>query len=415
MQASNQATGFNWQTVDKWCVTVAFLGLFCMVGSFYLAPGYGEVARTFYVLIMLPALIALPYWLPRANLASWPWLVFLLPIAYLAMSNFWIDEQHINHKRSLWYFIKPLLFLMLLLLAAQRVVQSYPQVCNYLVRFVTVVALISGILSLWQYWPTVAGKSHWPRMAGMSVNHDINVTASLYGINIIFCLYGLVKWSTFWRGLVIASMATSMLIVVLTQSKAPLVYFVVAIALIFFNGARGRGSLKPVLIICLLSVATAGAFYYFDRIPFLDRTISYSIRFELWKAVIEQSASHIWFGHGVGSDIKFQIAGKDYPSHAHNFIIDTLRYGGVIGALLLLAQVGYTGFCGLSIIKRDKNFLPIVAWFFAGTFFLLTNGQQPLVKPHHIWFFYWLPLVLIIGKYLTVEQAVVKVDYQFKG
>ncbi len=39
----------------------------------------------------------------------------------------------------------------------------------------------------------------------------------------------------------------------------------------------------------------------------------------------------------------------------------------------------------------------LLLWWLAGIGFLLTNGGQPLVKPHHTWFFYWIPLALLLA------------------
>lgn len=406
MQTARQQRGLNWQTLDKWCVNSAAFGLFCMVACFYLAPSYGEVARVFYVLVMLPALIALPYWLPRAQIISWPWMVFLIPIIYLAATILWIDDQHINQQRSLWYFFKPFLFLVLLLLSMQQVIQRYPNIGSYLVKAITVVALVGGTISLWQYLPGALEKDIWPRAIGISVNNDINVTASLYGINIVFCLYGLVNWTGVWRWVLVLSLLSSILVVVLTQSKAPFIYIIAAILWSLISGLKSKKHLTSIAVISIFCGIASFVYFYFDRIPLLDRVSSYSIRLDLWKSAILQSTSHLWFGYGVGSDIAFQYLGKDYPSHAHNFIIDTLRYGGIVGALLISAQVLYTGFCGVRILKIDTSYLPVFAWFIFGTLFLLTNGQQPLVKPHHIWFFYWLPVVLILGKDLAVKKSI---------
>lgn len=369
-----------------------------MVGSFYLAPSYGEVARSFYVFVMLPALIALPYWLPRAGLFSWSWLIFLLPIAYLAVSVFWVDENHISSERSQWYFFKPFLFLILLLLAVQRVLRVYPKVDDYLLKFVTVVALISGVISLWHYLPAAIELDKWPRMAGMSANHDINVTAALFGLNIVFCIFGFAKWSKGWRWPLLVSLLLSLIIVLLTRSKVPLFYFVASIVWWFVHSVKQKKIVAVILVSLVLLSIAGSVFYYFDRVPFLDRATSYSIRLKFWQSVIEQLKTDIWFGFGIGSNIQFEYMGKAYYSHAHNFIVDTIRYGGVVGAVLLSAQVIFVAVKGLILVRHNSSLLPLIAWFFMGVFFLLTNGQQPLVKPHHIWFFYWLPLVLIVGK-----------------
>lgn len=375
---------------------MALGGLFLMLACFYLAPSYGEVARSFYVLVMLPALIASPIWFKQSKLGLWPWLFFLIPIAYLAASTLWVDEQYIKPDRSTWYYFKPFLFLILLMLAVERVFQHFPQIDRCLVKFITVVALISGIISLWQYLPNAIETGTWPRMAGMSANHDINVTASFFGINIMFCIYGLVRWPSQWRWPLCLSLIISLIIVILSQSKVPLVCFMLSMVWLLLQGFQQRTLKKLIPLFLLLILVALFGFYYFERIPFMDRTISYGARIDLWHQAISQSKDAWYFGHGVGSDIELKF--QNTFMHSHNLIFDTLRYGGIFGTLLLVVQMIYVAVRGLVLFRDDKYFLPIVAWFYLGVFFLLTNGQHPLVKPHHIWFYYWLPLVLILSK-----------------
>ena len=403
MSLVQKLKGIDWGKMDSFCSLCALIGFFGVVGGFYFLPGYGEVARVYYLLILLPALFSAPLWFRRVSLFSWSWLFFLLPIVFLALSVFWVGESEFNTQRSHWYFFKPLLLLVFLFLAAQIVIEEYSGFEQDLIQFVTMVALITGLISLSPYLSTALEKDYWPRMGGMSVNGDINVTASLYGINIFFCAYGLVKWSAGWFWPLLASLSVSLVVVLLTQSKVPLAYLFVALGWLIIKGFQDKKFKKMIPIIVVSALIFIFIWLYVDRIPFLYRVGSLSVRMDLWLAAIEQSSSHWWFGHGVASDIKMQLGGKEFPSHAHNYIVDTLRYGGVMGDVLLSAQTLFVAQRGFALIKAQPQYLPIVAWFYMGVLFLLTNGQQPLVKPHHIWFFYWLPLVFILAK--DLQQA----------
>ncbi len=397
----------DWDTLERVCGVFALLGLFWVVGAFYFSPDYGGVARAFYILMLLPAVVAAPVWLRRVQLNSFAWFIYLLPIIYLAVSVFWVGEGELNPKRNEWYFIKPAAFLFFLMVSVQVVVGRYRQVDQLLIKFIVVLALFTGILSLWSYLPTAIAENRWPRLGGISVNSDINVTASLYGVNIFFCAYGLVKWPSNWKWILLASLLVSLMVVFLTRSKVPLIFFFVVMLWLLFHGSAKTHLKFLVPVSVLLLTVFLGFGLYFDRVPFLDRAYSYSIRLELWSFSIQQARDHLFFGHGVGNFIKLQLNDKEFASHAHNFVIDTMRYGGLIGVLFLLAQISFIAWCCIQLLKKEESKLPIVAWFVMGVIFLLTNGQQPLIKPHHIWFFYWLPLCLILASNHTEKRSAI--------
>ena len=198
--------------------------------------------------------------------------------------------------------------------------------------------------------------------------------------------------------MIICAILFSISIVLLSRSKVPLFYLIVSFIAFVGISFKGKGfSLaKLIIIIALLSVAI-GFYAYFGRVPFIERLNSYSVRFELWLNAIEQMKGVWWFGHGVGSDINLIYSGREYASHSHNILIDTLRYGGLLGLILVLAQVIAVVFSGFWLAKKKVSYLLVLCWYVLGILFLLTNGQQLLVKPHHIWFYYWLPAALLLS------------------
>ena len=375
---------------------IIVIGFFLVTSGFYFFKDYGGIARSYYILILLPTIIFLPYYFDKKFFFSKEMLIFFLPIVYLALSSLWVSELYREEDRSLFYRVKPLVFLFFLFLATKLILQRYRQIEKYLVHFLVVVALISSIVSLWQYVPEAYEKNHWPRMGGMSLRGDINVTATLYGVAFFFCVYGLASWDKLWRLVAFAASTSALVVIFFSQSKVPLLCVLFSFLWLACQGFKAT-TIK-VFLLCAILVMVA-MYSSFDRVPFMEKLTSHSERFELWSSAIEQMEGHWLLGHGVGSDIKLNFYGGSYASHTHNILIDTLRFGGIFGFVLLSVQILSVFFAGLKVVRVKKSFLPVLIWYVFGVFFLLTNGRQPLVKPYHVWFFYWIPLSLLLAQY----------------
>ena len=410
MQAA-RLTG-SWKWLEPTVVGVSCLGLFLLCGGFYFFPDYGGVARVFYLCVLLPAVLASPFWRSRLS-HPLHWALYLLPICYLALSTSWALPTGASDGRSIWYLCKPLLFLAALFLAINMVLSRCVQLPEALLQWLTLVALVTGIIALLQYLPPAIITGKWPRMAGISLRGDINVTAALYGVNCLFCVWGLLHWRHGWRWLLVVSLLVSLAVALLSRSKVPLVCALSACVWLLW-ASLARDSLRRLLpwVLPPLLVLPLAYFIYFERVPFLDRPEGYLLRLDLWSQALEQAASRPWFGHGLGSALDFELRGKPFHSHAHNFVLDTLRYGGVVGASALLLQLLSTAVIVRRLLRRSRDYIPIALWWLAGVLFLLTNGQQPLVKPHHIWFFYWLPLGLLLAADLQDRTGSVRATGQ---
>lgn len=385
--------------IDRQLGHLSLLGLLLLAASFYLARDYGDSARIFYLLVLLPALLALPWWLPEQRRHLPGALLILLPPAWLALSTTWVDPAVDEGTRSTWYHIKPLLFLAGLWLASVTSVTRYPLLPRWLGAALCIAALPSAIISLLAYLPQALESGGWPRLEGISLRGDINVTATLYAVAAIFFAGFLRKQGVHWRGLGVVALLLFLAIALLSRSKVPLLALVVIFAALIHvslrqlpPAARLALGLAPLLMLLIYALTL-------ERIPLLERPEGYLLRLDLWSQTLTQARDAWWIGHGVGAELPLYLPQQPVIGHAHNMLLDTLRVGGLIGTVLLLLQLGVGALMAWQVARADRAWLPLTLWWLLGVFFLMTNGQQPLVKPHHIWFYYWIPLALIVARY----------------
>lgn len=383
-------------TLPRHCAHVTASGLIVLSAGFYLFGDYGGPARCFYLLIALPVLLMLPL---RPNLLMPGTLqaVLFLPLPlYLALSSNWGLPVG-SAAGDYWDLAKPALFLSLLLAGGCAALRFRPDLPQLLPKAIVIAAVPSALLGLAHYLPEALTSDNWPRMAGFSLRGDINVTAALHGFNCLLCVWGLHYWSSRWRIWLYCGLGLSLLSVLLSQSKVALLFSL--LALIGLSWHKLQVKRQYTLLTGLLITGLLLAFFSnFERIPFLDRTEAYTVRIDLWQQSIAQWAKQPWLGHGLGADLGLTRFGQPYHSHSHNFLLGTLRYGGLLGVGLLLWQISGTLWL---LWRRRSESVPeqnvILLWWLAGMAFLLTNGGQPLVKPHHTWFFYWIPLTLLLA------------------
>lgn len=374
------------------------LGLLLMSAGFYLFPDYGAVARCFYLLVLLPVVVLT---LLRPAALAMPVLhalVFLPLPLYLALSTTWGLAGTAAPGAEQWDLVKPALFLAALLAGSHLAQRRYPHFPALLPRVIVLFALPSALIGLAQYLPQALQSGDWPRMAGISLRGDINVNAALHGLNCLFCAWGLRHWSQRWRPWLWCALPLSLVTALLSQSKVGLLLGLLAVAALAWSALRHSGRQWLATGLALAGLALLLAFFAgFERIPFLYRLEGYSVRLDLWSQGLAQAASHPWLGHGLGADLPLTRFGEPYHSHVHNVLLGTLRYGGVIGLGLILWQVGAT----VWLVWRERLWrgdeAALLMWWLAGLAFLLTNGSQPLLKPHHTWFFYWIPLAQLLA------------------
>lgn len=388
---------------QRWLEHWVLAGLILLPASFFLARDYGDSARVFYLLVLLPTLIALPWWLARSHWRSWHGLLLLLPPAWLALSTQWAAPGTEEVTRSTWYHVKPLLFLAALWLACLTAVDRHKALPRWLGAAICIAAIPSAVLSLGNYLLEALDSGHWERLAGVSLRGDINVTATLYSVAALFLANDLLEQRGRWVWPRLLALALFLVIALLSRSKVPLLALLCIFAVLLHMALR-RLPLATRLAIALIPALSVAAYIgALQRIPLLERPEGYLLRLDLWTQSLEQMRAAWWWGHGVGSNLPLYLPQQPVIGHAHNMLLDTGRYGGLIGMLLLALQLALGGLLAWRVICSHPDWRPIALWWLLGVFFLMTNGQHPLVKPHHVWFYHWLPLALLLARARLAE------------
>jgi O-antigen ligase len=134
-----------------------------------------------------------------------------------------------------------------------------------------------------------------------------------------------------------------------------------------------------------------------------------SYRLAIWQQFAVRVAERPWFGEGVLTDDSTKIAtpGSDTAAvtilHPHDTYLATALYGGLPALLLLLGLVALGLRQGWRLAARGE---PV--WLLMLLFALLcmvTDGDRLLHAPRAIWFYFWLPVGVLIGRQARQDQG----------
>ncbi|AWF82921.1 hypothetical protein BTJ40_20015 [Microbulbifer sp. A4B17] len=382
----------------KW----AFLGLFLLVCGFYVFPKVSGVQTSFY-LSLLPAALLLLAWRRNYNfLISWQFIAFCsLPIV-LALSTLWASPETADVYRQPDYYWKLVFYLALFYCATFFLLEHYGDtILHQLLLTLIVIGLLSGIASLTTYF-FHGGLQSLHRIGGISLEGNIDKTGMLFGFHALFCCYGLYQKPRLWRWLSGIGLLTSCIYIVLSQTKVPIVMAGFSIFLIVFgNLSRLLKILVVVAIVCVLPLAY---FTLYGDLPLLHRGSAYSVRLTLWQKTFEEFLQSPLIGQGLVHK-KFIELNRMVP-HPHNFLLDIARFSGLLG----LAACAWQGLAALWTVRSKERLLSWIpglyfTWFLFGVLAMLTYAQQPLAKPNYIWFFYWIPLAILLARSSLENQS----------
>ncbi|MDP5208485.1 O-antigen ligase [Microbulbifer sp. 2205BS26-8] len=386
------------QQESKWIaglLQLARLGLFLLLCGFYLAPKVSGVQTSFY-LTLLPASLLLMLWRKDFRfVCSWQFIAFLsLPII-LALSTLWASGDNADVQREAPYYWKLVLYLALFYAAIYFLLERFGDaVLHQLLLALIAVGLFSGLMSLAVYG-FADGFQRLHRIGGISLQGNIDKTAMLFGFHSLFCCYGIARTSQLWRILSWSGLCVSCIYVVLSQTKIPIAMAGAAVLLAaLITPSR---LLKAWVLLALLVVIPVTYLILFGDLPLLHRGTAYSIRLELWGKVYDELMLSPIIGSGLVHK-QFIEMGHLLP-HPHNYLLDVARFSGLLGILACAWQ----GLGALSTVLSRKKLLSwipglVVVWFLFGVLAMLVYAQQPLVKPSYIWFFYWVPLAILLAR-----------------
>ncbi|WP_346837743.1 O-antigen ligase family protein [Microbulbifer sp. SAOS-129_SWC] len=373
-------------------LSFADIGLLLMLCSFYLVPAVAGVQTGFYLTLVLPTLLLLGWRRDFGFLRSWQFAVFCgLPLL-LAISSLWAPADGGDVRREFSFYLKLVAYLAVLYCALYLVLERRgPAPLARWLLWLIPVGTASCIASLAHYGLD-GGFAHWRRIGGISLEGDIDKTAMLYGFHALFCCYGISRRSRRWQLLSWSGLVISCAYILLSQTKIPIVMSAAAIAL----AALVSGSRVLRIAVALAFVAAPlGYMAIFGDLPLMHRSVAYSIRLELWGKAFDEFLQSPLIGSGLM--YKWFLELRTTLPHPHNYLLDIARFSGLLGVLFAAAQL-----LAAASAARDpagwRQWVPglYIAWFGFGTVAMLVYAQQPLVRPSYIWFYYWVPLAVLL-------------------
>ncbi|MEW5248362.1 O-antigen ligase family protein [Microbulbifer sp. 2201CG32-9] len=390
--------GLYRQQDSKWIAglsTLAYGGMFLLLCGFYLAPKVAGVQTAFY-LTLLPAALLLMLWRRDYRFIwSWQFAAFCTLPLVLALSTLWASADVADVQRKTSFYFKLVLYLALFYCGTYLVLERRgDRALHQWLLALIAVGLVSGLASLITYGLD-DDLLRFRRIRGISLEGDIDKTGLLFGFHALFCCYGIAQSARPWRWLSWSGLVVSCLYIVLSQTKLPLVMALCALLLAaFISGSR---LLRGLLLLAALAALPLGYLALFGDLPLLHRSNAYSVRLELWGQAWREFVQAPLLGSGLVH--KQFIKLHHLLPHPHNYLLDVARFSGLLG----LTACAWQGLGAVyTVLSREQllTWIPglIAAWFGFGTLAMAIYAQQPLVKPSYIWFFYWIPLALLLAR-----------------
>jgi len=277
-------------------------------------------------------------------------------------------------------------------------------------RILVSVAVFSGVLAIANYLWT----DQYPaRFSGFGfLSHPILGPASLMSLWAI----GMVMYrveehrSRFDYAIIGTSLLVVLIVVILSQSRGPLVAFLVFLFAYSLSAQLVSGQAKRWryfwwLLGGVLFLVVLFTLFFDDLLARMTaRGLSY--RPQIWLAVLQNPPEMMWVGEGMASDFTNSEAGKLLYEqtgvkikHPHNLILGAFHYSGLIGAGLFLSLLSWVV---MRILRLSGWYGRRVRPFALGLFVLIlllnmTDGHRVVAPPSPDWLFFWLPFTFLVG------------------
>ena len=188
------------------------------------------------------------------------------------------------------------------------------------------------------------------------------------------------------------------IVLLLTQSRGPLLAFLLTFLLsLFFKPRATKKSIYILLAALLVTITLILTTDVFDYIIHrLERTSqSTDVRMNIWLYAFNLTKEHLYFGLGYNKILNYINASGGNITTTHSIYFGAILKGGVIGLILLLSLIG-TG--ALTIKNHLSNGQKLEAFFFLFCIiYYSVQGMFIIGNPQEFWYLFWLPLAIVLS------------------
>lgn len=382
---------------------IIYYGMYLFIGGIYIFPNNSGTQQVFYLLITLPFLLLFPLLIKELPWKSKCFYVYMAFPLYMFVSHYWAPYDSV--ERGWFFFFRQLICFFIFYMALWLIIRLNNKFVEQIIVFLIVIGALSASISLSIHIYSNTDFYNTP-LFGFSIV-DIDKASAIYAIHLGFCIAAMAtifktKESVLLRLLLFVAILLDLFAISLTKAIGGWVIVFISLTAVLLDKIKNRRKsfIAAVLIAFLFGLV---GFVLFTTL-LSERTID--VRVHLISLAIDQWVDNFYFG--VGLTYKLPIENDFYSQplpHSHNFIIDTLRFGGLIGGLLLLINLSVGVLKNWFPSSCSRVNLYLVVWLVCGIVASSIYGQQPYVRPgSYMWFFYWMPLALTLVCYLNSSE-----------
>lgn len=367
------------------------LGLF--LAGFFLMPSSKSLNNVYYALVLAPALFLLRGADWRWLAGSTVWRVAMLLLAWLTVSGWWSADATLPD----WLGeAKALPYVAVYLAVLACVCARRPNTFEHVLRAVVLAAVIGTLYSAAVFY---AQAPWFARLAYATAVYNANEAATLNGAALLVLTFQVLpasphRWRrTAWAGCALVLLGG----IALTGSRTPLVATLACLAL----GLALRRQWRLLGVFGAAMLASGVLLTGGNAVrQALERGDSY--RFAIWENYALRVAKTPWLGEGLLTD-ETTVVTPSSPAaepitflHPHSVYLATALYGGLPALAMLLTLAACALRQGWHGAARGEP-----AWLLVLTFALLcmlTDGDRFLNAPRAIWFYFWLPVGVLIAR-----------------
>jgi O-antigen ligase len=379
---------FMWNKLKQQSMesVIAFAVIIFMAMQFCM-PSFFVFSFWFY-LVVAPSAV---YWVVKHKYIlqdlwqSWNCRFLVLLVAYVIIHALCFNEN--GAMNNIRYAGINSVFLLTMMVFHRNLTQK--QLLD-LIRLMLLVVVVCGVISIVNY---VINTPETKRLVPIGQNNHEILGANIYSL---FALMGLGLWRNRKfntdKILVVAAFGVSGILILLTQSRGPLIAFGLTTAaglmMLRYYKILIFGIIFAAIIIAdfylyhqIGSSALAFDGYYEHVISALNRK---SHRLEIWQLAWELIQKRPITGYGMQATFPYGYAGVN----PHNLFISTWYYTGVVGFVLLIAT---TIFALVNLYKNSNQTLGFVGFLLLlhGVIACLTDQGQLMKTPSPLWFIFW--------------------------
>jgi hypothetical protein len=359
---------------------VTFYAVF--IAGYFLLPMASGHRKVYYILVF-PAVLLLGREIRDFYRGNAMFSLLLAYVGWMLASLLWTENYSAAAALEIaWYTLNLLSFA----LVTGFLWVQYPHRLDTLALWSIWLAAAAALVSLLAWY--LQNPFPASRIEPLGVMHHQNKAACAYGIFLLLGAWQVRQRAGSSRRLYLLPCILLLSLVLLTQSRTALA--AVSVGLVALLGLRALG------VVALVSAASWALLASNPR-DWWHRVGEFSFRPTIWQEVIAGMDGHWLLGRGLLVSERLWTAERKFD-HAHNSYLATLRDGGSIGLLLLVALLA-TGLLWAYRLRRERGERLYLALLLYAMTCIAMDYDRLFVHPKELWLFFWLPLALVMAIY----------------